>query len=529
MLAGRSGSGKTTLLRACCGLVPHYHGGEVERRDRGRGPRRPSSTGPPSWEARSAWWPRTRRPRSSRRRCAASSSCRWRCAATPPAARARAVEEVALALAIPHLLDRTVGHALGRRAPASRPGGGAGRPAAAGPARRADLAARPGGRRRADLAAAAPERGVGGGGGPRRAPAGALPGGGRPRARDGSRAGSPSTARRGTSSPGRSAHDGALATPGGAAVRPGRASALCRSAVKRARAARCGAPASSSRSAGPARGADGRASRPAGAAAVDRALALARSLGRARRRRGAHATSCAASSSTSQPGERVALMGRNGAGKTHPAAGRGRAASSRRAAGSTRARGCALLPQSPSDSGPRAGRRRASRRGRAAAPCASVGLEWAADADPRDLSGGERQRLALAIVLAGRMEGGRLPGLVALDEPTRGMDRARKEELASWSAGSPSAAPASSSPPTTSSSRPRSPSGSCCSATAIVIADGPAAEILSGGWYFATEVARILDVPGVDHRRSRAPSSWSRAAARLDAGAGDDAGSWPAS
>jgi energy-coupling factor transport system ATP-binding protein len=26
-----------------------------------------------------------------------------------------------------------------------------------------------------------------------------------------------------------------------------------------------------------------------------------------------------------------------------------------------------------------------------------------------------------------------------------------------------------------------------------VIADGPAAEVLSGGWYFATETARIVD------------------------------------
>src|SRR4029077_11890248 len=58
-----------------------------------------------------------------------------------------------------------------------------------------------------------------------------------------------------------------------------------------------------------------------------------------------------------------------------------------------------------------------------------VGLERAVDADPRDLSGGERQRLALAIALAGRMEGEQLPGLVALDEPTRGMDRARKGDL----------------------------------------------------------------------------------------------------
>jgi hypothetical protein len=30
----------------------------------------------------------------------------------------------------------------------------------------------------------------------------------------------------------------------------------------------------------------------------------------------------------------------------------------------------------------------------------------------------------------------------------------------------------------------------------VVIAD-PAPEVLSGGWYFATEVARGLDLPGV--------------------------------
>ncbi len=41
VLAGRSGSGKTTLLRAACGLVPHFHGGEVSGELRGRRPRRP--------------------------------------------------------------------------------------------------------------------------------------------------------------------------------------------------------------------------------------------------------------------------------------------------------------------------------------------------------------------------------------------------------------------------------------------------------------------------------------------------------
>ena len=32
LLAGRSASGKSTLLRAACGLVPHFHGGEIEGR-----------------------------------------------------------------------------------------------------------------------------------------------------------------------------------------------------------------------------------------------------------------------------------------------------------------------------------------------------------------------------------------------------------------------------------------------------------------------------------------------------------------
>ena len=32
VVAGRSASGKTTLLRAACGLVPHFHGGEISGR-----------------------------------------------------------------------------------------------------------------------------------------------------------------------------------------------------------------------------------------------------------------------------------------------------------------------------------------------------------------------------------------------------------------------------------------------------------------------------------------------------------------
>jgi energy-coupling factor transporter ATP-binding protein EcfA2 len=195
-------------------------------------------------------------------------------------------------------------------------------------------------------------------------------------------------------------------------------------------------------------------------------------------------------------GERVALMGRNGAGKStllRTAAGllepvRGRA----EAPG-----GIALLTQSPGDYlvRERVGDELPGEAG--AAALRAVGLEHAAGADPRDLSGGERQRLALAIALAGRMDGERLPGLVALDEPTRGMDRARKDELAGLI------------------SALASRGAGVVVAThdvefaaafaqrvvllgdGVAIADGPAAELLSGGWYFATEVARVLDLPGV--------------------------------
>ena len=102
----------------------------------------------------------------------------------------------------------------------------------------------------------------------------------------------------------------------------------------------------------------------------------------------------------------------------------------------------------------------------------------------------------------GAWRGRRCPGLVALDEPTRGMDRARKDELVG-------------------SDRALAKRGAgvlvathdvefaaafaervVLLGEGVVIADGPADEVLSGGWYFATEVARVLDLPGVDHPRA---------------------------
>jgi energy-coupling factor transporter ATP-binding protein EcfA2 len=53
----------------------------------------------------------------------------------------------------------------------------------------------------------------------------------------------------------------------------------------------------------------------------------------------------------------------------------------------------------------------------------ALGLVGVAGRYPRDLSSGERQRAALAAVLPGR------PGLVLLDEPTRGMDDIARDAL----------------------------------------------------------------------------------------------------
>jgi len=184
-------------------------------------------------------------------------------------------------------------------------------------------------------------------------------------------------------------------------------------------------------------------------------------------------------------GERVALMGRNGAGKStllrHVAGlaspSRGRIERSGRVA---------LLLQNPNDY---LVHERVSDEAPADA-LAAVGLTGFADRHPRDLSGGERQRLALAIVLGG--EDVEPPALLCLDEPTRGMDRAHKADLAVLLGRLAATG-------TALLVATHDPEFAALVADRVVlladgapIADGAAADVLAGGWYFATETARIL-------------------------------------
>ncbi|HEX2070583.1 MAG TPA: ATP-binding cassette domain-containing protein [Thermoleophilaceae bacterium] len=190
---------------------------------------------------------------------------------------------------------------------------------------------------------------------------------------------------------------------------------------------------------------------------------------------------------TAHPGERIALMGRNGAGKStllrhfkglaEPTRGR-----------VERAGEVALMLQNPGDylihehavdeAGP--------------AALGAAGLVDRPQANPRDLSGGQRQRLALEVVLSGDAP----CAAVCLDEPTRGMDRAHKEALVerirTLAAGGAALIVATHDTEFAAAFADRV----VLMGAGVVIADGPPAELLAGGWHFSTEVARALDGAG---------------------------------
>jgi energy-coupling factor transport system ATP-binding protein len=107
LLAGRSASGKSTLLRAACGLVPHFHGGELEGSVHVAGVDALAG-GPGDLAAVVGYVAQDPETQVVSTTVAAEIELPLEMRREPPASRARAVEEVALALAIPHLLDRPV-------------------------------------------------------------------------------------------------------------------------------------------------------------------------------------------------------------------------------------------------------------------------------------------------------------------------------------------------------------------------------------------------------------------------------------
>jgi energy-coupling factor transport system ATP-binding protein len=186
------------------------------------------------------------------------------------------------------------------------------------------------------------------------------------------------------------------------------------------------------------------------------------------------------------PGEQTALMGRNGAGKSTLL--RILAGLDDATEGKVESEGrVALLLQNPGDY--LIHERVDGEVG--ADVLADFGLEDLAASHPRDISGGQRQRLALGIVLSGER-----PSAVLLDEPTRGMDRAAKGDLISrlnaLSAAGTAVLVATHDTELAAALAQRV----LLLSGGRIVADAPTAEVLSGGWHFATETARVLGGQG---------------------------------
>jgi energy-coupling factor transport system ATP-binding protein len=187
-----------------------------------------------------------------------------------------------------------------------------------------------------------------------------------------------------------------------------------------------------------------------------------------------------------EAGERVALMGRNGAGKStllrHL---KGLAAPTRGRI--ERGGDVALLLQNPGDYLVHEHVRDEA----SSAAVEAAGLAARTDSHPRDLSGGERQRLALELVLD--VEG---LALACLDEPTRGMDRGRKLTLARRLERLADTGTAVLVATHDTEFAAEFAERVVLMGQGVVIADGSAAEVLAGGWHFATETARVLGGAG---------------------------------
>ena len=106
VLAGRSGSGKSTLLRAACGLVPHFHGGDIagEIRVAGRSTR---DAGPAELAGSVGFVAQEADTQVVSTTVRAELELPLELRGATGIETARAVEEAALALGIEPLLERT--------------------------------------------------------------------------------------------------------------------------------------------------------------------------------------------------------------------------------------------------------------------------------------------------------------------------------------------------------------------------------------------------------------------------------------
>ena len=209
---------------------------------------------------------------------------------------------------------------------------------------------------------------------------------------------------------------------------------------------------------------------------------------------------------TINAGERVALMGRNGAGKssllwalqgTQPSTGRLVVAGQdpRRAEVDHIRASVALVPQTPADllylptvaqECAQADRESQRPPGSTAQLLATIGAQLDDHSNPRDLSEGQRLALVLAIQLVAA------PPLVLLDEPTRGLDYGMKRELARFLVDLAQAGTA-----VVVSTHDVEFAASCSERTIVlgegeIVADGPSAEVCTSSPAFAPQVAKVF-------------------------------------